>query len=116
MKRWPGADKLVRKISAAMKLMPWLTRGRFLPSYQKNVMTQLGVLSVGNRLAEYADGRKDSVELTEPITFIIIGRIAVEPAIVLGDEVIIGQTILEVLDLQVDFRNQKLIPSPAHPD
>jgi hypothetical protein len=35
---------------------------------------------------------------------------------VLGDEVIIGQTILEVLDLQVDCRNQKLIPNPAHPD
>jgi len=35
---------------------------------------------------------------------------------VLGDEVIIGQTILEVLDLQVDYRNQKLIPNPAHPD
>ena len=82
----------------------------------KNVMTQLGVLSIGNRLAEYADGRKDAVELTEPVTFNIIGRIAIEPAMVLGDEVIIGQTILEVLDLQVDCQNQKLIPNPAHPD
>jgi len=80
----------------------------------KNVMSQLGVLQIGTRLAEY--GRKDTVELTEPVTFNIIGRIAVEPAMVLGDEVIIGQTILEVLDLQVDCRNQKLIPNPAHPD
>ncbi len=82
----------------------------------KNVMTQLGVLSIGSRLAEYADGRTDIVDLTEPITFSIFGRIAVEPAMVLGDEVIIGQTILEVLDLHVDCRNQKLIPNPAHPD
>lgn len=35
---------------------------------------------------------------------------------VLGDEVIIGQTILEVLDMQVDCSNQELIPNPAHPD
>lgn len=81
-----------------------------------NVMKILGLLSRGERVAEYADGRKDIVELTEPIIFDIIGRETEEGAMVLGDEVIIGQTILEVLDLQVDCRNQKLIPNPAHPD
>ncbi|MDQ3321895.1 MAG: clan AA aspartic protease [Acidobacteriota bacterium] len=81
-----------------------------------NVMKQLGVLSIGNRVAESADGRKDSVQLTEPITFDIIGRETVESAMVLGDEVIIGQTVLEVIDMQVDCRNQKLVPNPAHPD
>lgn len=80
------------------------------------VMQQLGVLAAGRRLAEYSDGRKDSVILTEPVTFNIIGRETSEGAMVLGDEVIIGQTILEVLDMQVDCRNQKLIPNPAHPD
>jgi len=35
---------------------------------------------------------------------------------VLGDEVIIGQTVLEVIDMFVDCVNQKLIPNPAHPD
>lgn len=81
-----------------------------------NVMKILGLLSRGERVAEYADGRKDIVELTEPIIFDIIGRETEEGAMVLGDEVIIGQTILEVLDLQVDCREQKLIPNPAHPD
>ncbi len=81
-----------------------------------NVMEQLGVLSIGSRIAEYADGRKDRVLLTEPITFDIIGRITTENAMVLGDEVIIGQTVLEVIDMQVDCVNQKLIPNPAHPD
>ncbi len=79
-------------------------------------MKQLGVLATGHRLAEYTDGRKDRVELTEPITFDIIGRTTTEGAMVLGDEVIIGQTILEVLDLQVDCNNRKVIPNPAHPD
>lgn len=81
-----------------------------------NVMKQLGVLSVGTRVAEYADGRKDIVDLTEPIIFDIIGRETTENAMVLGDEVIIGQTILEVIDMFVDCINQKLIPNPAHPD
>ncbi len=80
------------------------------------VMTQLGLQSDGQRVAEYADGRNEIVELTEPITFDIIGRKTTEGAMVLGDEVIIGQTILEVLDLFVDCNNQKLIPNPAHPD
>lgn len=81
-----------------------------------NVMKQLGLQSDGQRVAEYADGRNDVVDLTEPITFSIIGRETAEGAMVLGDEVIIGQTILEVLDLHGDCRNQKLIPNPAHPD
>ena len=81
-----------------------------------NVMKQLGVLAIGTRVAEYADGRKDAVQLTEPITFDIIGRETIESAMVLGDEVIIGQTILEVIDMLVDCNNRKLIPNPAHPN
>ena len=81
-----------------------------------NVMKQLGVLSVGTRVAEYADGRKDTVDLTEPVTFDIVGRITTENAMVLGDEVIIGQTVLEVIDMFVDCVNRRLIPNPAHPD
>lgn len=81
-----------------------------------NVMKILGLLSRGERVAEYADGRRDIVELTEPIIFDIIGRETEEGAMVLGDEVIIGQTILEVLDLLVDCNTRKVIPNPAHPD
>ncbi len=81
-----------------------------------NVVKLLSLLSRGRRVAEYADGRKDIVELTEPISFSIIGRETEEGAMVLGDEVIIGQTILEVLDLQVDCNNRQVIPNPAHPD
>ena len=81
-----------------------------------NVMKQLGVLSVGTRVAEYADRRKDTVDLTEPVTFDIVGRITTENAMVLGDEVIIGQTVLEVIDMFVDCVNRRLIPNPAHPD
>jgi clan AA aspartic protease len=84
-----------------------------IPAY---VMEQLGVLSRGHRIAEYADGRKDRVIVTEPIIFEILGRDAQTEALVLGDEVLIGQTILEQLDLLADCVNQRLIPNPAHPD
>lgn len=82
----------------------------------QNVMQQLDLQSDGKRVAEYADGRNDVVELTEPITFEIMGRQTTEGAMVLGDEVIIGQTILEVLDLLVDCNSRQVIPNPAHPD
>ena len=81
----------------------------------QNVMAQLGLQSDGQRVAEYADGRNDVVELTEPITFDIIGRTTTEGAMVLGDEVIIGQTVLEVLDLLVDCNNHKVIPISRTP-
>ncbi|MBA2334883.1 MAG: aspartyl protease family protein [Pyrinomonadaceae bacterium] len=81
-----------------------------------NVMEQLGLQVDGQRVAEYADGRNEIVDLTEPITFEIIGRKTTEGAMVLGDEVLIGQTVLEVLDLLVDCHSRKVIPNPAHPD
>jgi clan AA aspartic protease len=80
------------------------------------VMEKLGVLTRGNRVAEFADGRKETVGVTEPIIFDILGRDTLEEALVLGDEVLIGQTVLEKLDLLADCANRRVIPNPAHPD
>ena len=81
-----------------------------------HVVQVLGLEITGERIAEYADGRKDAVGLTEPVKIDIDGRTVTEEALVLGDEVIIGQTVLEVLDLFVDCTNRRLVPNPAHPD
>jgi hypothetical protein len=67
-------------------------------------------------VAEYADGRHDQVGLTEPIIFDWQGRDTEDAALVLGDEVLIGQTVLEKLDLLADCANNRLVPNPAHPD
>jgi clan AA aspartic protease len=80
------------------------------------VADRLGLSAMRQRVVEYADGRKEAVDVTEPITFDINGRATDEGALVLGDEVLIGQTILEVLDLLVDCNNRRVIPNPAHPD
>ncbi len=76
----------------------------------------LGLESIGKRVAEYADGRMEAVNLTEPFTLQVGSRQELETAMVLGDEVILGQTILEKLDLLVDCGGQRLVPNPAHPD
>ncbi len=81
-----------------------------------HVVERLGLVLRGRRVAEYADGRKEAVGVTEPLIIEIESRDTLEEALVLGDEVIIGQTVLEKLDLFVDCVNQRLIPNPAHPD
>ncbi|WP_248277606.1 hypothetical protein [Brasilonema sp. UFV-L1] len=46
----------------------------------------------------------------------IEGRETTESALVAGDEVLIGQTVLESSDLLVDCNNQRLIPNPKNPE
>lgn len=81
-----------------------------------HVVEKVGISIRGQRVAEYADGRKDTVGITGPIVFELLGRDTLEEALVLGDEVLIRQTILEKLDLLADCANRRVIPNPAHPD
>ena len=45
-----------------------------------------------------------------------MGRETGEVAMVLGQQVLLGVTVLEKLDLWVDCTRQRLVPNPAHPD
>lgn len=81
-----------------------------------HVVQTLGLQVRGNRVTQYADGRRDVVPTTGPVTVNVIGREMITEAVVLGDEVIIGQIVLEMLDLFVDPVNRRIIPNPAHPD
>jgi len=81
-----------------------------------HVVQRLGLEIRGQRVAEYADGRREAVGVTEPVIVDLDGRDTMEEALVLGDEVLIGQTVLEKLDLIVNCYEQKLMPNPAHPD
>lgn len=81
-----------------------------------HIVQQLGLELVGKARAEYANGMQEEVEMTEPVSFEIKTRQATEEALVLGDEVLIGQTILERMDLLVDCANRRVIGNPAHPD
>jgi clan AA aspartic protease len=83
-----------------------------LPSH---VAEQLGLTRKYKQMAQYADGRLEEVDVTEPIYVEIMGRHTSEEAMVLGDEILIGQTVLEKTDLWVDCRGRRLFPNPAHP-
>ncbi|WP_333213546.1 MULTISPECIES: clan AA aspartic protease [unclassified Microcoleus] len=69
-----------------------------------------------HEIVKYADGRQETVGLTGPIIIEIEGRETSEAAMVLGDMVLTGKTVLETLDLLVDCKNQRLIPNPENPE
>ena len=105
------ADKIRTYVADAM-----VDTGAVRSVIPAHVMEKLGVQERARRVVEYADGRKESVAVTGPLVIDIFGRDTLEEALVLGDEVQIGQTVLEKLDLHADCANRRLVPNPAHPD
>ncbi|MGV0024029.1 retroviral-like aspartic protease family protein [Phormidesmis priestleyi] len=82
----------------------------------QNVAEQLGLRIRGQQLARFANGSEELVGVTESIIVECEGRKTADEALVVGDEILIGQVILEKLDLLPDCKNQRLIPNPANPD
>jgi hypothetical protein len=71
---------------------------------------------LGRTEAQYADGRVEEVETTEPFLVEIMGRQTGQVAMVLGTQILMGVIVSEELDLGVDCRMQRLHLNPAHPD
>jgi clan AA aspartic protease len=80
------------------------------------LVERLGLVPFESSLVEYADGRKKPVGLVDGLRFEVMNRRSGDEALILGDEVLIGQTLLEKMDLTVDCMNRRLVPNPAHPD
>ena len=81
-----------------------------------DLMEQLGLETLRHINAQMANGQVDSVPLTEAAYIDILGRIATESFLVLGGEVLLGQTALESTDLRVDCNRQRVITNPDHPN
>jgi len=79
------------------------------------VADELGLLRLGHTVARYADGRLEEVGTTEGFYITLLGRQALEDAMVLGDRVLLGVTALEKMDLLVDCALQRVMPNPANP-
>lgn len=79
-----------------------------------SLLERLGVRVRGRRRIQLANGQWEDVSVSEPLLFLIEDREAAEEALVLGDEVLIGQTTLEAVDLLADCARQTLVP--GHPD
>lgn len=80
-----------------------------------SIKEQLGLRTTSRRRAPYADGRSEEVDVTEPVRIELENRPTYEDCLVLGDQVLIGQTALESTDLFVDCVGGRLVPNPAHP-
>jgi len=70
----------------------------------------------GRTNARVANGSEEAVDYTEPAWLQILDRETAESFLVLGSDVLIGQTALEATDLLVDCTRQKVIPHPDHPN
>ncbi len=81
-----------------------------------SIVQQLGLRIRGQQVAEYANGMEESIGVTEPVIIELEGRETTEATLVTGNIVLIGQTVLETLDLLVDCKNQRLVPNPKHPN
>ena len=81
-----------------------------------DVVKLLGLGTPEQRSVRYADERVEVVPVTESIVVELNNRRTSDEGLVLSGEVLIGQTVLEKLDLHVDCANQRVIPSPNHPD
>ena len=77
---------------------------------------KLGLRTIRHINAQMANGQVESVDLTQATYIDILGRVATESFLVLGGEVLIGQTALESTDLLVDCNRQKVITNPDHPN
>lgn len=82
----------------------------------EDIAIQLGLRILGQRVAEFANGNQQAIGVTSAIKVEWENRATTDEALVVGNKVLIGQVILEKLDLLVDCKNQKLIPNPANPN
>jgi predicted aspartyl protease len=102
----------VRTVSAQATVDTGAARSTLPP----RLVRRLGLKARRTQVVEYADGRKEVVGVVSGVIFEILTRDTEEDAFVLGDQVLIGQTVLEKMDLLVDCHRHALVPNPAHPD
>lgn len=79
-----------------------------------SVTHRLGLRAYDRQTAQYANGYREEVDMVDGVRFEIMNRRSSDDALVLGDEVLIGQTLLEKMDLLVDCAHRRLVP--AHPE
>jgi clan AA aspartic protease len=79
-----------------------------------SLLEHLGIKPYNQVTVELADGRRSAAGIAEGVSFEIMQRRSSDDALILGDEVLIGQMLLEKMDLLVDCTRQRLVP--AHPE
>lgn len=84
----------------------------------QNVVERLGLPNHGKAVVSYADERKEERDIAGPLS-IRVGNRAMNTDCVVGpplSEPLIGQIVLEGLDLIADCANRTIGPRPESPD
>ena len=92
--------------------------GAVIPMLPREVVERLGVSAQGAVTVSCADERTEERPVAGPITMRLCDR-SMSVDCVVGpplSEALIGQIVLEALDLVADCRNRTLGPNPASPD
>lgn len=106
-------DDLVRQVEAE-GVVDTGARTLALP---EDLVKKLGAALTSQVKVTYADDRSEMRAITAPIEITVEGRTGYAEAIVLpaGSEVLIGQIVLERLDLLADCARQRLVINPESP-
>lgn len=84
----------------------------------QNIVNELGLKKIREVKVKYANNKTESKSVYGVVTLEIKGRTGNFDVLaeVEGSQPLIGQVVLEILDLVVDPRTRKLIPNPASPE
>ena len=83
----------------------------------RDLVESLGLETIDRSAVEYADGRRDEVDVAGMVRVVASGRTATAPCLVgpSGTEPLLGQIVLEMMDLLVDCGRNQLVPRPESP-
>ncbi len=92
--------------------------GAVMLALPEDVVDRLGVDVVGSVACSYADGRRGERSVAGPLTIRIGDRWMPANCVVIpaGADALVGQVVMEQLDLVVDCATQTLGPRPESPD
>jgi predicted aspartyl protease len=75
------------------------------------IADRLGLVRLSRSETQMADGCWGEAEVTEPFYVELFHRSTSVEALVMGEHVLLGATVLENLDLIVDCARQRLVPN-----
>jgi predicted aspartyl protease len=90
--------------------------GATLSSIPASVAQELALSTRTGALARFADGRTEPVLIAEGLRWEIGGRVTTDEALILGEQILIGQTVLEKTHWLVDCAGKRLVPDPRQPE
>ncbi|MEM8874540.1 MAG: clan AA aspartic protease [Planctomycetota bacterium] len=90
--------------------------GAIVTCIPQSVAEQLQLEQVETRVATITDGTSHRVPYVAPVKIQFDNRTSVGGALVFGEQVLLGATAVQDMDLMLDMRNEELIVPPDRPN